>query len=192
MNSSVCPVAQGFLACTAPLLPHLSEEAALWSAAVDCFGQAVPAAVESARARHIIEYALKTCLPRAFDMFRLPLGRDVLGGLPGLDAENFPAVQHALEKLRQHKWDSGYGGETLLRESVLQPLEAVQKAVSHFASGRNAEACATLEPVIERLSATEELTPTLAGLLRISPAYPDGQPAFTPAAPRGLSFGTAT
>jgi hypothetical protein len=158
---------------------------------VDCFGQAVPAAVESARAEYVVEYAVKTCLPRAFDMFQLPYGRYVLDTLAPLNAETLPAMQEALKGLQQQKWDSGFCGEALMRESVLRPLEAAHEAVSLLALGQNAAACATLEPLIERLSGTEELTPTLAALLQITPTHPTGRPAFTPAAPMGLSFGTA-
>lgn len=191
MTNSKCPVVHGFLACALPLLPHSTEEAALWSAAVDCYGHAMPAEVESARAHHVVEFVVKICLPRAFDMFRLPNGRDVLTALPPLNADTISNMDTALQQLSHQKWDSGFCGEALLRESVLRPLAVAQEALALLAAGQHAEVCATLEPVIERLSATEELTPTLATLLRITPSYPNGQPTFTPSAPMGLSFGTA-
>lgn len=189
MTTVLCPVVQGFLTCILPLFPEGEESMVLRRAAVDCFGQAAPADVEAARARHVLEYAAKTCLPRAFAMFDLPYGAEVLGALPDLKPDTLDVYVNAVNLLFGHCWGNADKGVTLMRDSLRRPLGALQDALALAAAGQISPVCATLEPLIERLSGTEELVPMLDALLRITPEHPKGRPALPSAAVDGLSFG---
>lgn len=189
MNSSLCAVAHGFANATLPLLPLTEEDAALQLETVECFGQAVPRDIELARARYVIEYAARTCLPRAFEMFSLPHGQAALATLPALSADSVAVYMAALRDLAARDWVAEFAGGTLMRDSLVRPLQAVLTALVMVESRQVAEICATLEPLIERLSGSEELVPVLTALLLITPGYPTGRPVRTAPMVNGLSFG---
>lgn len=192
MNSNLCPVADGFLACTLQLLSAEDEQVLLRIAMVECFGGRVLGKAEDARARHLVQYATKTCLPRAFAMFRLPYGAEVLSALPDYTASTHEAYFHAIDMLLAQEWGGEYAGGTLMRDSLQRPLAAVQRVLALIASNNIAQVCETLSPLFERLSASEDLLPVLDELLRITPEQPyRPQPRKTATMP-GLSFGFAS
>jgi hypothetical protein len=188
MNTSLCPVAHGFAHAILPLLPLTDDDAALQLGTVECFGQAVPRDIELARARYAIEYAAKTCLPRAFEMFSLPHGQVVLATLPALSADSVAVYIAAMQDLAARDWVTDFAGGTLMRDSLVRPLQAVLTTLTMVESRQVAEVCATLESLIERLSGSEELVPVLTTLLLITPDYPDGRPARPATMVNGLSF----
>jgi hypothetical protein len=189
MNISSCPVVHAFLAYALPLLPEFDEDVIVGRAAAECFGHPLSHEVECARARHLTEYAAVTCLPRGFDMFSLPLGRTVLSGLPSLRAETFAVYATALQGLAERDWQYDSAGGTLMHEALLRPVNAVRNALALLLAEKPAEAVSALDPVIERLSGSEELLPLLDALLLITPAHPNGRPKREVDGSPGLSFG---
>ena len=147
--------------------------------------------VKAARARHLLQYVVKTCLPEGFGMFMVKDAAEQLRALPNLEEHAGAQEYHdKLAELAARPWDLPRLGPKVFKASMLKPLDNTQRALALLMAGEPDQVGMLLAPALERLGSMDDVLALLDNLLAIGSE--DGKPlkplGRAKAAAGGLTF----
>jgi hypothetical protein len=179
-----CPIVLPYVKLLENILPEGDDVVQARRLAVDA--SAAPLGISAARAVCFVEHVVKNCLPEGFAMFGLQEGADKVRALPLLETpEVLQVYATTLQSLNEQTWTSPFAGESLMRDSLLRPLVAAERAVRLLAMGEISVIGELLTPVMERLGKNEDFVALLDILLAISEESANDA-AMAPAAEEGM------